>query len=663
MPLTPGRPSDMEYLDAIQTPQVCFTDPRLKAARIHKDDRGIPLAATGRSAIVFRADVGTEDVALRCFTREAREQRSRYKALHAHLAGSIPPYMVDFTYRDREIRVAGKLYPVVEMGWAEGQPLHLRVEQHLREPRQLERLAAIWLETVTDLQNHRMAHGDLSTDNCLVTEHALTLIDYDGCFIPDLARADPGEGGNPNFQHPRRMGYYAHNMDAFPALVIYLSLLALAVDNSLWQFHNGRNLIFTAEDYLSPRETLLWRALARTSNRQIAPLLTALADMCKAPINDLPPLSQVAADSSGPLWWRTWQAVPKTVIRVQGQKGRERWRRVLTWATSILRRPQRKRAALLISAAAVIFIILIIWLTSGGSPRSINSVAFSSGGTTLAAADGGGSIYLWNIPAKNLIATLADPRKQAVTSVAFSPDGKTFAAADGGGSIYLWNIAAKNLIATLADPSRQAVTSVAFSPDGKTFAAADGGGSIYLWNIPAKNLIATLADPSRQAVTSVAFSPDGKTLASADGGGSTYLWNIPAKNLIGIAPDPSRQAVTSVAFSPDGTTLATADGGGSTYLWNIATKNLIATLADPSRQAVTSVAFSPDGKTFAAADGGGSTYLWNIPAKNLIATLADPSRQAVTSVAFSPDGKTLAGADAGGGTYLWNIPAKLQSSS
>jgi hypothetical protein len=240
----------MEYLDAIQTPQVCFTDSRLKAARIHKDDREIPLAATGRSAIVFRADVGTEDVALRCFTHEAREQRLRYQALHAHLAGSIPPYMVDFTYRDREIRVAGELYPVVEMGWAEGRPLHLRVEQHLRDPRHLEQLADIWLETVTNLQNRRMAHGDLSTDNCLVTEHTLTLIDYDGCFIPDLAGADPGEGGNPNFQHPRRMGYYALNMDAFPALVIYLSLLALAVDNSLWQFHNGRNLIFTAKDYL-----------------------------------------------------------------------------------------------------------------------------------------------------------------------------------------------------------------------------------------------------------------------------------------------------------------------------------------------------------------------------------------------------------------------------
>src|SRR5690348_13523789 len=122
---TPGWPSDIQYLEAIQAPQVCFKDPRLKAATIRQNATGIPEAATGRSAIVFRADVGTEDVALRCFTREAAKQRERYRVLHAHLAGSIPTYMVDFTYRDREILVAGERYPVVQMGWAEGRPLHL----------------------------------------------------------------------------------------------------------------------------------------------------------------------------------------------------------------------------------------------------------------------------------------------------------------------------------------------------------------------------------------------------------------------------------------------------------------------------------------------------------------------------------------------------------
>jgi hypothetical protein len=118
-------PGYTEYRDAIQTPRVCFANTRLRAARIHTDALGIPLAATGKSAIVFRATVGSSDVALRCFTREASEQRPRYQQLHSYLAHSRPRYLVDFTYRDREILVAGNPYPVVEMGWAQGVPLHM----------------------------------------------------------------------------------------------------------------------------------------------------------------------------------------------------------------------------------------------------------------------------------------------------------------------------------------------------------------------------------------------------------------------------------------------------------------------------------------------------------------------------------------------------------
>src|SRR6516165_10287379 len=180
-PMQPSSswPNDVAYLEAIQTPSVCFSEPRLKAALIYSNDMGMPQAATGRSAIVFRADVDSADVALRCFTREAEGQQKRYQDLHEHLAHSIPRYMVDFIYWDREILVDGTRYPVVEMGWVEGQPLHLWVEQHLQRPYHLVRLAAIWLKVVEDLHARRMAHGDLSSDNCLVTGHKLKLIDYD----------------------------------------------------------------------------------------------------------------------------------------------------------------------------------------------------------------------------------------------------------------------------------------------------------------------------------------------------------------------------------------------------------------------------------------------------------------------------------------------------
>ena len=560
--------------------------------------------------------------------------------------------MVDFKYRDHEIRVAGKLYPVVEMDWAEGQPLHLWVEQHLQYPHELLRLAAIWLRAVKDLQARSMAHGDLSSDNCLVTWNKLTLIDYDSFFIPQLAGSNPGEAGNPHFQHPDRKGYYALNMDAFPALVIYLSLLALAADKSLWEFHNGKNLIFTAEDYVAPRKTPLWRALARSPDKRIVPLLIALEDMCGSRIDVLPPLSQVAAESSV-TWGRAWWPV-----RAGGPRRLSQYLLRLRPDGRILRRVRPRRAAWLVACAAGL-VFLGVWLTAGGSPTAPgarNSVAFSPDGKTLAAVDGADGIYLWDIPARSQVATLPDPGKQAVVSVAFSPDGKTLAAVDAAGGIYLWDIAARNLVVTLSAPNVQAVNSAAFSPDGKTLATADAADT-YLWDIPARSLVAAVPDPGKQAVVSVAFSPDGKTLATGDAAGGIYLWDIPARSLVATLPDPGKQAVVSVAFSPDGKTLATGDAAGGIYLWDIPARSLVATLPDPGKQAVVSVAFSPDGKTLATADAAG-TYLWDISARSLVATLPDPGKQAVVSVAFSPDGKTLATADAAGGTYLWGIPAK-----
>ncbi len=73
-----------------------------------------------------------------------------------------------------------------------------------------------------------------------------------------------------------------------------------------------------------------------------------------------------------------------------------------------------------------------------------------------------------------------------MNSTAFSPDGKTLATADAAGVTYLWDIPARSLVATLPDPGKQAVNSTAFSPDGKTLATADAAGGTYLWGIPAK---------------------------------------------------------------------------------------------------------------------------------------------------------------------------------
>jgi hypothetical protein len=292
-------PRARDYQEAIQTPEVCFADSRLRSAKIHTNSMGVPFTAAGKSAVVFQATSDSTDVALRCFTRAAPDQRLRYRAIHAHLAPTPlaptrpPSYMVDFKYWDDEMLVGGSRYPMVEMGWVAGDPLDVWVKRRLGQHRDLADQAAAWLLVVNDMQAREMAHGDLANDNCLVSGSQLKLIDYDGCFIPVLADKHPGEAGNPHFQHPGRPGYYAGNMDAFPSLVIYLSLLALQSDPALWRFHTDKNLIFVASDYKSPHKTPVWKALAKSPDARIVSLAAALAGMCESSVETLPSLTDV----------------------------------------------------------------------------------------------------------------------------------------------------------------------------------------------------------------------------------------------------------------------------------------------------------------------------------------------------------------------------------
>jgi hypothetical protein len=287
-------PKIKAYREAVQAPELCFADANLRKALIHKTAGGFPQIASGRSAVVFKATAGTRTIAIRCFTRAASDQEQRYRALQAHIGDVPPPYLVRFAYRDQEIWVENGRYPLVEMDWVEGRPLNEWVQAHLGQGRYLADQAAAWLFMAGDMLSHRLAHGDIANDNCLVTESQLKLIDYDGCYLPGLADKFPGESGAQHFQHPRRNGHYAGDMDAFPTLVVFLSLLALHDDPSLWRFYTDKNLIFRDTDFQAPGQAPIWSALKASHDSWVRELTAALADMCGSPVDGLPSLPQVA---------------------------------------------------------------------------------------------------------------------------------------------------------------------------------------------------------------------------------------------------------------------------------------------------------------------------------------------------------------------------------
>jgi WD40 repeat protein len=284
-------------------------------------------------------------------------------------------------------------------------------------------------------------------------------------------------------------------------------------------------------------------------------------------------------------------------------------------------------------------------LTSPRCPRG-GDVAFSPDGKTLALFSGDNlAACLWNLATRQET-TLTDPGPRpyvAWTQGVFSPDGTTLAVADTTGNVYLWNLAAGRVTATVpAARDCGPVCPVAFSPDGTTLAVGESDGSgdhVYLWSLTARRWIATLTDPSGNAgtggggVVSLVFSRDG-SLAVGDANGRAYVWDVAARRLVAaiappvnvaqgnasIAKDGAPYPVAGafdhsvmVAFSPDGATLAASVSFGyGTYLYDVATRNRVATLTDPGGELseAAPAVFSPDGTMLAVTDPNDRTYLW-----------------------------------------------------
>jgi serine/threonine-protein kinase len=126
--------------------------------------------------------------------------------------------------------------------------------------------------------------------------------------------------------------------------------------------------------------------------------------------------------------------------------------------------------------------------TTGLGPTSnaaSDAMALSPDGAALAvAAAGGKGTQLWDLATHRARDTLQGP-DTAPEAEAFTPDGATLAIGDANGTIYLWDVPAKRIAATISVPiSGTNWGGLAFSPDGKTLAAfPDGGTEVYLYEI------------------------------------------------------------------------------------------------------------------------------------------------------------------------------------
>ena len=198
-----------------------------------------------------------KDVAVKCFLKEQEGRAESYQLIAQELAYTSSSFLTPFRYLDKELFVESQStndeeFPVVLMDWVEGETLDRYIQSHLDEPNALRLLAFQFSRLASWLLSQPFAHGDLKPDNILVrSDGTLTLVDYDGMYVPAMEGTAARELGSPDFRHPLRTAErFNEHIDDFPLAVILLSLKALSLSPSLWNTYGASDrLLFSATDY------------------------------------------------------------------------------------------------------------------------------------------------------------------------------------------------------------------------------------------------------------------------------------------------------------------------------------------------------------------------------------------------------------------------------
>jgi hypothetical protein len=290
-------PTASDYCDAVATPRYAFEDPELAGAEPVLTALGLPRAISGNYASVFTLETPDQRrIAVKCFTRSAHAQEERYAAISRTLERLATSWQVGFCYLPRGIRVSGFWHPVLRMEWVEATGLIPWIEAHLDRPEALTGLADEVVRVTGELERAGIAHGDLQHGNLLVDDAGhIRLVDYDGMFVPELARFGSCESGHRHYQSPRRASFFGPELDRFSAWTIHSSLVALARRPALWselRRPGDETLLFREADYRDPSSSRALEALRRSGDRTLAVLADRLRPLWLLDPSEVPPLGQ-----------------------------------------------------------------------------------------------------------------------------------------------------------------------------------------------------------------------------------------------------------------------------------------------------------------------------------------------------------------------------------
>ena len=234
------------------------------------DDHGEPYRSSGAFAVVFKMqDKRTgKYYALKCFTEEQQGRADAYRQIADELDLLDSPYIISVKYMEKELFVDSQCeedeFPVLLMDWVDGETMEAYIAANYRNQSAMSMLSYRFGKMAAWLRTQSFSHGDIKPDNIIVRpDGSLTLVDYDGMFVPSMKGSQSPTIGTRDFSHPlRTVDDFDETIDDFSLASIALSLKAISMNSTLLDTYGASDrLLFSEKDYRTPSNSKVISAL------------------------------------------------------------------------------------------------------------------------------------------------------------------------------------------------------------------------------------------------------------------------------------------------------------------------------------------------------------------------------------------------------------------
>ena len=234
------------------------------------DDHGEPYRSSGAFAVVFKMKDGQTGkcYALKCFTEEQEGRAEAYRQIADELEFVDSSYITSVKYLEKEIFVDSSCeedeFPVLLMDWIDGETMENYIAENYQDNYAMAMLCYRFCKMAAWLRSQPFAHGDIKPDNIMVRPDGnLTLVDYDGMFVPAMKGRKSPTIGTKDFSHPlRTVDDFDETIDDFALASIALSLKAISMNSKLLDTYGALDrLLFLENDYHNPSNSKAISAL------------------------------------------------------------------------------------------------------------------------------------------------------------------------------------------------------------------------------------------------------------------------------------------------------------------------------------------------------------------------------------------------------------------